>query len=185
MQNAECVLVPGGFGDRGVGGMILAAKYARENNIPYLGICLGMQISVIEFARSVLGLKRANSNEFDSETPNPVVIFMPEGSRTHMGSTMRLGSRRTLFQTPDCVTSKLYVMIIFFSLERTSRYMLLYIQLNNLLSFIVVICLQQWMLVPRVITFIYQLTNLVVRMVTKLLFLHLVLPFAQQLAGSW
>lgn len=108
MQNAECVLVPGGFGDRGVGGMILAAKYARENNIPYLGICLGMQISVIEFARSVLGLKRANSNEFDSETPNPVVIFMPEGSRTHMGSTMRLGSRRTLFQTPDCVTSKLY-----------------------------------------------------------------------------
>lgn len=53
MQNAECVLVPGGFGDRGVGGMILAAKYARENNIPYLGICLGMQISVIEFARSV------------------------------------------------------------------------------------------------------------------------------------
>lgn len=108
-----------------------------------------------------------------------------QGSRTHMGSTMRLGSRRTLFQTPDCVTSKLYVMIIFFSLERTSRYMLLYIQLNNLLSFIVVICLQQWMLVPRVITFIYQLTNLVVRMVTKLLFLHLVLPFAQQLAGSW
>lgn len=63
--------------------------------------------------------------------------------------------------------------------------MLLYIQLNNLLSFIVVICLQQWMLVPRVITFIYQLTNLVVRMVPKLLFLHLVLPFAQQLAGSW
>ncbi|KAH9703509.1 CTP synthase [Citrus sinensis] len=108
LRNAECVLVPGGFGDRGVGGMILAAKYARENNIPYLGICLGMQISVIEFARSVLGLKRANSNEFDSETPNPVVIFMPEGSRTHMGSTMRLGSRRTLFQTPDCVTSKLY-----------------------------------------------------------------------------
>ncbi|XP_052874256.1 uncharacterized protein LOC108467601 isoform X3 [Gossypium arboreum] len=82
LRNAECVLVPGGFGDRGVSGMILAAKYARENNAPYLGICLGMQISVIEYARS--------------------------GSRTHMGSTMRLGSRRTLFQTPDCVTSKLY-----------------------------------------------------------------------------
>ncbi|KAH9768118.1 CTP synthase [Citrus sinensis] len=111
LRNAECVLVPGGFGDRGVGGMILAAKYARENNIPYLGICLGMQISVIEFARSVGDFSSntlANSNEFDSETPNPVVIFMPEGSRTHMGSTMRLGSRRTLFQTPDCVTSKLY-----------------------------------------------------------------------------
>ncbi|PKI73943.1 hypothetical protein CRG98_005668 [Punica granatum] len=88
--------------------MILAAKYARENNVPYLGICLGMQISVIEYARSVLGLDKANSNEFDPATPNPVVIFMPEGSRTHMGSTMRLGSRRTLFQTHDCVSSKLY-----------------------------------------------------------------------------
>ncbi|KAH1108525.1 hypothetical protein J1N35_012293 [Gossypium stocksii] len=108
LRNAECVLVPGGFGDRGVSGMILAAKYARENNVPYLGICLGMQISVIEYARSVLGLEKANSNEFDDETPDPVVIFMPEGSRTHMGSTMRLGSRRTQFQTPDCVTSKLY-----------------------------------------------------------------------------
>ncbi|GMI74021.1 CTP synthase 3 [Hibiscus trionum] len=108
LRNAECVLVPGGFGDRGVCGMILAAKYARENNVPYLGICLGMQISVIEYARSVLGLEKANSHEFDEDTPDPVVIFMPEGSRTHMGSTMRLGSRRTLFQTPDCVTSKLY-----------------------------------------------------------------------------
>ncbi|KAM1001854.1 hypothetical protein ACFX13_008407 [Malus domestica] len=108
LKNAACVLVPGGFGDRGVRGMILAAKYARENNVPYLGICLGMQISVIEFARSVLGLERADSTEFDAQTPNPVVIFMPEGSRTHMGSTMRLGSRRTLFQAPDCTTSKLY-----------------------------------------------------------------------------
>ncbi|PQM42568.1 hypothetical protein Pyn_16534 [Prunus yedoensis var. nudiflora] len=89
-------------------GMILAAKYARENNVPYLGICLGMQISVIEFARSVLSLERADSTEFDEHTPIPVVVFMPEGSRTHMGSTMRLGSRRTLFQTPECITSKLY-----------------------------------------------------------------------------
>ncbi|KAG4917264.1 hypothetical protein JHK87_054821 [Glycine soja] len=108
LKSAACVLVPGGFGDRGVRGMMLAAKYARENNIPYLGICLGMQISVIEFARSVLGWERANSVEFDAQTPNPVVIFMPEGSRTHMGSTMRLGSRRTLLQTSDCITSKLY-----------------------------------------------------------------------------
>ncbi|XP_021904470.1 CTP synthase [Carica papaya] len=108
LKSAECVLVPGGFGDRGVRGMILAAKYARENKVPYLGICLGMQISVIEFARSVLGWERANSTEFDDKTPDPVVIFMPEGSRTHMGSTMRLGSRRTLLQTPDCITSKLY-----------------------------------------------------------------------------
>ncbi|KAH9608868.1 hypothetical protein KSS87_002357 [Heliosperma pusillum] len=108
LKNASCVLVPGGFGDRGIGGMILAAKYARENNVPYLGICLGMQIAVIEFARSILGWQNANSEEFDDKAANPVIKFMPEGSRTHMGNTMRLGSRRTLFQTPDCVTSKLY-----------------------------------------------------------------------------
>ncbi|KAJ9187840.1 hypothetical protein P3X46_003255 [Hevea brasiliensis] len=108
LRNAACVLVPGGFGDRGVRGMILAAKYARENNIPYLGICLGMQISVIEFARSALGMERANSEEFDAQTADRVVMFMPEGSTTHMGSTMRLGSRKTFFQTPDCSTAKLY-----------------------------------------------------------------------------
>ena len=78
LQGAEGVLVPGGFGDRGVPGKILAAKYARENRIPYLGICLGMQIAVIEFARSVLGLRDANSTEFDPDTKNPCVIFMPE-----------------------------------------------------------------------------------------------------------
>ncbi|CAH9132596.1 unnamed protein product [Cuscuta epithymum] len=108
LREAACILVPGGFGDRGVSGMVLAAKYAREHHIPYLGICLGMQICVIEFARSVLNLEKANSTEFDEETPDPVVIFMPEGSKTHMGSTMRLGSRRTLFRSPDCITSKLY-----------------------------------------------------------------------------
>ncbi|KAK6941059.1 Glutamine amidotransferase [Dillenia turbinata] len=122
LRNADCVLVPGGFGDRGVRGMILAAKYARENNVPYLGICLGMQISVIEFARSVLGLEKANSTEFDAQTPNPVVIFMPEGSRTHMGSTMRLGSRRTLFQNPDCITSKLYQNSEFVEERHRHRY---------------------------------------------------------------
>ncbi|XP_038988440.1 CTP synthase-like isoform X1 [Phoenix dactylifera] len=108
LKSSSCILVPGGFGDRGVPGMILAAKYARENRVPYLGICLGMQISVIEISRYVLGLGKANSEEFDPETPHRVVIFMPEGSRTHMGSTMRLGSRRTFFQNPDCITSKLY-----------------------------------------------------------------------------
>ncbi|XP_077215718.1 uncharacterized protein LOC143850324 [Tasmannia lanceolata] len=122
LRNAACVLVPGGFGDRGVGGMILAAKYARENRVPYLGICLGMQISVIEFARSILSLERANSTEFDLETPDPVVIFMPEGSRTHMGSTMRLGSRRTFFQTPDCVASKLYQKSAYVDERHRHRY---------------------------------------------------------------
>ncbi|XP_031094924.1 CTP synthase-like isoform X1 [Ipomoea triloba] len=108
LKGADAVLVPGGFGDRGVEGKILAAKYARRNRIPYLGICLGMQIAVIEFARSVLGLKDANSTEFDPNTPNPCVIFMPEGSKTHMGGTMRLGSRRTYFQDLDCISAKLY-----------------------------------------------------------------------------
>ncbi|XP_010931725.1 uncharacterized protein [Elaeis guineensis] len=108
LKSSSCILVPGGFGDRGVPGMILAAKYARENKVPYLGICLGMQISVIEISRHVLGLGKANSEEFDPETPHCVVIFMPEGSRTHMGSTMRLGSRRTFFKNPNCITSKLY-----------------------------------------------------------------------------
>ncbi|KAM7276252.1 hypothetical protein ACFE04_018118 [Oxalis oulophora] len=122
LRNAQCVLVPGGFGDRGVRGMILAAKYARENKIPYLGICLGMQITVIEFARSVLGWIRANSTEFDSQTPDPVVIFMPEGSRTHMGSTMRLGSRKTLFQTPGCIASKLYQNEVYVDERHRHRY---------------------------------------------------------------
>lgn len=72
------MLVPGGFGDRGVQGKILAAKYARENEVPFLGICLGMQIAVIEIARSVLGLIDADSTEFDPETKSPCVIFMPE-----------------------------------------------------------------------------------------------------------
>ncbi|KNA15859.1 hypothetical protein SOVF_094430 [Spinacia oleracea] len=111
LKGADGVLVPGGFGDRGIEGKILAAKYARENNIPYLGICLGMQLAVVEFARSVLGLQDANSTEFDTETKktsNPFVIFMPEGSKTHMGATMRLGSRRTYFQVKDCKSAKLY-----------------------------------------------------------------------------
>ncbi|XP_076957134.1 uncharacterized protein LOC143632520 [Bidens hawaiensis] len=108
LKSADGVLVPGGFGDRGVEGKIIAAKYARENNVPYLGICLGMQTAVIEYARSVLGLEFANSTEFDQNTKNPCVIFMPEGSKTHMGGTMRLGSRRTYFQVANSKASQLY-----------------------------------------------------------------------------
>lgn len=78
LQGADGILVPGGFGHRGVEGKILAAKYARENRVPYLGICLGMQLAVIEFARTVLGLPDANSTELDPNTKNPCVIFMPE-----------------------------------------------------------------------------------------------------------
>ncbi|RZC67597.1 hypothetical protein C5167_011284 [Papaver somniferum] len=108
LKGANGILVPGGFGDRGVQGKILAAEYARENRIPFLGICLGMQTAVIEFARNVLNLQDANSTEFDPQTANPCVIFMPEGSKTHMGGTMRLGSRTTYFQTTDCKSAKLY-----------------------------------------------------------------------------
>jgi CTP synthase (UTP-ammonia lyase) len=77
-QGVDGILVPGGFGDRGVQGKILAAKYARAKNVPYLGICLGMHIAVVEFARHVMNLSNANSTEFDPDTKTPCVIFMPE-----------------------------------------------------------------------------------------------------------
>jgi CTP synthase len=91
----ECdgILIPGGFGNRGIEGKILAAKFARENNIPYFGICLGMQIAVIEYSRSILGLKDANSNEFDPYSKNKVIDFMPDQSdEINKGGTMRLGT---------------------------------------------------------------------------------------------
>ncbi|KAK7313823.1 hypothetical protein VNO77_39025 [Canavalia gladiata] len=122
LKGANGILVPGGFGDRGVQGKILAAKYARENSVPFLGICLGMQIAVIEFARSVLGLHDANSTEFDPKTKNPCVIFMPEGSKTHMGGTMRLGSRRTYFEVDDCKSVKLYGNASFIDERHRHRY---------------------------------------------------------------
>ncbi|KAF8477598.1 CTP synthase [Kalaharituber pfeilii] len=103
---ADGILVPGGFGARGTEGMIAAAKWARTKGIPYLGICLGMQIAVIEYARNVCGMKDANSVEIVPSTENPVVIFMPEGSKTHLGGTMRLGIRPTIFQA-DSEWSKL------------------------------------------------------------------------------
>lgn len=87
------ILVPGGFGQRGIEGMILACKYARENNLPYLGICLGMQISVIEAARNLAGLKDANSGEFNPDAKNKVIDFMPgQSDEISKGGTLRLGS---------------------------------------------------------------------------------------------
>ena len=87
------ILVPGGFGDRGIEGKVLAAQYARENNIPYFGICLGMQIATIEYARNVCGLGGANSTEFDKATPHPVICLQEEQKGVEdMGATMRLGS---------------------------------------------------------------------------------------------
>ena len=91
-ENADGILVPGGFGYRGIEGMLVAARYARENNIPYLGLCLGMQCLVIEFARHVANLKNANSTEVDENTPYPVIDLMHEQrSIADLGATMRLG----------------------------------------------------------------------------------------------
>lgn len=93
LKALDGILVPGGFGSRGIEGMILAAKYARENNLPYFGICLGMQIAVIEYARNVLNLKDANSGEFDKNCPHKVIDFMPgQNNEINKGGTLRLGA---------------------------------------------------------------------------------------------
>ncbi len=97
LKGLDGVLVPGGFGDRGTEGKILAAKYARENRIPYFGICLGMQIATIEFARNVCGLEGANSTEFDKSTMHPVICLQEEQKGVEdMGATMRLGSNESI-----------------------------------------------------------------------------------------
>ncbi|CAH7683423.1 CTP synthase N-terminus-domain-containing protein [Phakopsora pachyrhizi] len=96
--SADGVLVPGGFGVRGTEGMVAAAKWAREKNVPFLGICLGFQIAVLEWARNVCGIADAQSTELDEKTPEPVIMYMPEISKTEMGGTMRLGLRSTTFQ---------------------------------------------------------------------------------------
>jgi CTP synthase len=93
LKDAQGVLIPGGFGARGIEGKIAAVKYVRENNIPFFGICLGMQIATIEFARNVAGLKGANSTEFDKETPNPVISLIEEQKKVkNLGASMRLGA---------------------------------------------------------------------------------------------
>lgn len=93
LGSLDGIIVPGGFGNRGIEGMILSAKYARENQIPYFGICLGMQIAVIEFARNVLGLKCAHSGEFDEQCTHKVIDFIPgQSDEIDKGGTLRLGS---------------------------------------------------------------------------------------------
>lgn len=93
LKDADGILVPGGFGNRGIEGKIIAAKYARENNVPYLGICLGMQTAVIEFARNVAGIKDADSGEFKPNGANKVIDFLPDQSETvNKGGTLRLGA---------------------------------------------------------------------------------------------
>ncbi|MCD7797730.1 MAG: CTP synthase [Clostridiales bacterium] len=92
LGDMDGILVPGGFGSRGIEGKIIACSYARKNNIPYFGICLGMQVAIIEFARNTLGFKGANSSEIDPDTPYPVIDILPEQKDvTDIGGTMRLG----------------------------------------------------------------------------------------------
>ncbi len=104
LEGLDAILVPGGFGKRGVEGKIMAARYAREHKIPYLGICLGMQVALIEYARNVAGMEKANSTEFDKETPYPVVALITEWKdesgkiekrtdKSDLGGTMRLGGQ--------------------------------------------------------------------------------------------
>lgn len=118
LKNADAILVPGGFGSRGIEGKIAGARYARENNIPYLGICLGMQVAVIEFARHKLGMTTANSTEFDSDTPYPVVALVSEWLAKNgtiekrnyegdLGGTMRLGGQACQLKS-NTLAQKLY-----------------------------------------------------------------------------
>jgi CTP synthase len=107
LAGAVGVLVLPGFGDRGTEGKIEAARYARETGTPYLGLCLGMQIAVVEFARHVVGLEKANSTEFDPESPHPVIDIMPDQVGVQMGGTMRLGRYPCKIE-PGTLASKVY-----------------------------------------------------------------------------
>ena len=107
LHNVDGILVPGGFGNRGTEGMILAAQYARVHKIPYLGICLGMQMAIVEFARHVLGYEDANSIELNPETKHPVIALMPDQEDIEdIGGTLRLGSYPCILQkVPDPMNS--------------------------------------------------------------------------------
>ncbi|VDO92255.1 unnamed protein product [Soboliphyme baturini] len=142
LKSCDAVLVPGGFGERGIDGILLACEWARLNAKPFLGyilamasfvnvcvyayafvgVCLGMQCAVIDFARSVLHLENANSTEFDPTTPYPVVIDMPEHNTGQMGGTMRLGLRKTLFRYEDSIVAKLYGNPAFIEERHRHRY---------------------------------------------------------------
>ncbi|HEY3849692.1 MAG TPA: CTP synthase [Steroidobacteraceae bacterium] len=116
LSNMDAILVPGGFGDRGIEGKIQAIRYARENRIPYLGICLGMQLAIIEYSRNVLALKGANSTEFDRATHHPVIALITEwqdlargqqvrDEKSDLGGTMRLGAQEALLKAGSLVHS--------------------------------------------------------------------------------
>jgi CTP synthase len=116
LQNMDAILVPGGFGDRGIEGKIQAIRFARENRIPYLGICLGMQLAIIEYARNIVGLKSANSTEFDRATNHPVIALITEwqdlargqqvrSEKSDLGGSMRLGAQEARLKAGTLVRS--------------------------------------------------------------------------------
>ena len=108
LASADAVVVPGGFGSRGTDGKIEAIRHARENDVPFLGLCLGFQMAVVEHARNVLGLADAHSAELDPDTPHPVIDLLPEQYETEdMGGTMRLGAHETDIE-PDTLAAQVY-----------------------------------------------------------------------------
>ncbi|MDB2225570.1 CTP synthase [Halorubrum ezzemoulense] len=108
LAEADAVVVPGGFGSRGTDGKIGAIRYARENGVPFLGLCLGFQMAVVEHARNILGLDGAHSAEIDPDTPHPVIDLLPEQYETEdMGGTMRLGAHETDIE-PDTLAARVY-----------------------------------------------------------------------------
>ena len=117
LDDVDGVLIPGGFGIRGIEGMVIAAQFSRENNIPYFGICLGMQMAVVEYARNICSLARANSSEFDSQTPHPVIDLLPEQRDVKdKGASMRLGAY------PCVVSSDSYAFAAYGQKEISERH---------------------------------------------------------------
>jgi CTP synthase len=111
LDDVDAILVPGGFGNRGIEGMILAVQHAREKKIPFFGICLGMQMAVVEYARNVCGMCKANSSEFDSGTPYPVIALLPEQQHIkEKGASMRLGAWPCIIQ-PDSFAFTTYAKV--------------------------------------------------------------------------
>jgi CTP synthase len=106
-SDVDGIILPGGFGDRGVEGMISSCAYARKTDTPYLGICLGMQVAAIEFARNALGLTGAHSTEFDPDTPYPIIYIMPDQEGKYIGGTLRLGIYPCRL-LPDTKTKNIY-----------------------------------------------------------------------------
>jgi CTP synthase len=118
LEGADGILVPGGFGDRGIEGKVAATRYAADNDIPFQGVCLGFQLATVGFARETLGLKDANSSEFNPKTPYPVVDLLPEQRAVKdLGATMRLGAHE-IHLDENSKTAKMYGSTTIFERHR-------------------------------------------------------------------